>query len=595
MTGVVMESSSRSEPLPPTAGMPLPPRARETWGAALAYLALPTLLLREALAAGWVAGRDLGETWGRLFAAGQVARWFQGACTPGLADLLNHPSGQPFWPVDPVTTGLMALVAAAAPDPARALPVAFGVAMGALWLLAGWCPWRLARTLGASPLAALAAGLLVQAHPYLLQNADDGVLEVLAVGPAAMTVEAVIRCWRAPGPRTALRVLLATLLLAGTGPYFAVYLVIGLVPAVPVATLLQRRDRPLHRLLFLVPLAVAGGLSLAPMLATEGGPHGRLGPAWSHAGYHEAPGERGVLDPSGALLPVPPPPPPTELGRGAPPPTWHRFLLRLPGGAAVCLAGLLGLLRRRSAPWAVLGLLLFGLGPGPVLVERAYHLGDPGTGAPVLLQELLRPLPVAGALGNPQRLIVAWALLAAMAGALACGRSRWVPALLAAAAVGNLAVARPDLRVTRTPLPPDPRSLDLRGPLVVFPNGDPPVWNQGAAPKEALYLAALAGQPVAGDFGRRRRPADLPLVLALSRAAGLPVDRAAAGGRAVPPLEQALAEARTAGFRHIVVLTDRLDEVPEAKLHTALDATAGLPPVQADGWMAWDLAPAAAP
>jgi hypothetical protein len=186
----------------------------------------------------------------------------------------------------------------------------------------------------------------------------------------------------------------------------------------------------------------------------------------------------------------------------------------------------------------------------------------------------LQLLPLTRQLGNAQRLVVLYLLPALAGGAAALGpRARWAP-ILAVAALLEAMLVMPGLRLATTPVDVDTEVLAaVDGPTVTFPAGDPPVWCARAAPKRALFLAAVHGQPVAGDYGRGRRPADQDLLVTLAWWARLPVD------------ERVAAEATTAGlpapdpagFTRLLLLFETLEPAQQAALQRHARARWGQP------------------
>ena len=185
------------------------------------HVGLALVLLRASLAAARFPGVPLGEGWGRLFVTAQVARWFRGQAPWGQADLLAWPEGMAFWPTDPLVQALSVPLSTLLSDTAALTAVT-----ALLIALAGIGPHVLARVLGAGPLAAGGAGLVVQLSPFLLRHGADLVLESIAVGPAALAGAAI--AWAVQrddaGLPTWLLIASSVLACATTSPYFVVYL-----------------------------------------------------------------------------------------------------------------------------------------------------------------------------------------------------------------------------------------------------------------------------------------------------------------------------------------------------------------------------------
>lgn len=513
-------------------------------------LVLAAVLLRGALDPGVRLGVATSEAPGRVFVSAQVWRWMRGDAAPGWADLLAWPEGRPFWPVDPLVQLFEApLQAWLGPDPA------FTVMVGGLLALGSFAAIRLARAEGAGPASAVLAGAALTLSPTLLRNLRDAVTEALAVGLAAVAVGASLHAVRRPGARSAALAGLAVLGLGMISPYLAVYLAVGWALALPF--FLRTHAAGLGR------LAVAGALACAvaaaPLLWAEGDAGGRLGPEWT-GGYHLDPapleyagGDRARLPPprgreataAGASL----------VGSRVPPPL-ERSLRRIPGGAALLVLCVGALLHGRARPWAALALAFWALGPAPGLAMRA--LGGGGLPPPPLLPRLLEMLPLTGAMGNPERMLGAWALLAAIAGAIALrGRPVWLTGAAALVLLtGELEQPRLRAPATRDPVPARVLSA-AHGPMMVFPSGDPPAWHPSVSPKEALALAARADQPVAHDYGRGGTPADLPGLVRLAAIGGVPLGATAWPAARPPPTDDGV----WAGlpFTHVLLLEDRLD------------------------------------
>ncbi len=575
-------------------------------------VAVAGMELRLAFAPGHVPGAPLGESWGRLFVTAQVSRWFRGEAPWGVADLAGWPERVTFWPTDPAVQ-LLAVPLSAAFGDARGLTLVTLL----LAALAGIGPYVLARTLGAGRWAATAAGLLVQVSPYLLRNLADLVLEVEAVGPLALAGAAMISAARAigegrPARRALLWVGLSVFALAGSSPYYAVYLA-GIAA---LAALFRPRAWRASLAIGAVG-ALACGLALAPLIWTEGGARGRLGPQYQGRGYHPSPGAMVHADGSpwkgprvapragpGGGDPVAAPlgeesederPRSKRGGRSqseariqgarSQEPAWKYTISRLPGGGVALLALGLGLALPRGRPLAMLGLVVFLVGPGPGRLGALSGLWS--AESPGLAQELLRRLPMTNTMGNPTRILAPFIVLAAASCAAGLGARRSPAALLAGLALAESWLHQPWLGVPATRLAPPLDVLEaLDGPTIVFPSGDPPLWHPGLAPKEVLYLAGLAGVPVAYDYGRGRRPSDLQALVRLCAVADAPMgDAALYESRPMP------SDADLWGrldFQHILVLEDRLSVEQAGRLHAWLSERATLL-AEEPGASAWSL------
>ncbi|MBN1335827.1 MAG: hypothetical protein JXB39_07680 [Deltaproteobacteria bacterium] len=530
------------------------------------FAALACGLLAGTWRSGVVLGTPGGEAWGRMFVAAQVRRWLTGEATAGRADLLAFPEGMPFWPVDPVVQVFQVPLGAWLGEPRGLVAVAAG-----LLFLAGVGPYALARTAGASRLGALATGLLVQLSTPIHRNLREGILEVAAVGLLALAARACLLALKTPGWRRLLSVGLFVALLAGTSPYYAVYLALGCAFAA-----LCTPGRWRRWLGITLAGALACTLVAGPLVVLEGGEDGRLGSEWRSGGFHPAPSvllqaEVGEVDGdvslSAASLASPDPPGPKTMGVRTRP--FEHLVHRLPGGMAILLALALGLGVSSGRSWALLSAAFFVTGPGLLLLLRLLGIHIPLEQAP--LGRLLDAVPLTSVLGNPSRLVVTFLLPAAVAGGLAASRRwPWV-VLLVGVAVADLTITLKPAIVPSFPYLEEPAVLAaLHGPTVVFPSGDRPCWNPEVGPKEPAYLASRAGVPIATDYGRGRPPADLPVQVGLSRISGVPIG------------EHALKGARTlelgppAPFRCLLVLEDRLPPAGRERLLAWLAAHSDL-------------------
>lgn len=577
---------------------------------ALLFLAVALAELRNALARHTIPGAPLGEGWGRLYVTAQVGRWLRGEAAPLHADLIGWPEKVSFWPTDPLLQLLAVPLSALLGDTGGLTALTLILAF-----LAGFGPWVLARTLGATPLGAAVAGLIVQLAPYLTRNLADLVLEVEAVGLLALAGAAMLRAARAveegrPAGRSLALAGLGVFALAASSPYYAVYLAL----VAGMAALLRPRAWRASLRLGLVG-ALACGLALAPLALAEGGQKGRLGPQYQGRGYHPSPGAMvhasgrpwegqrapeaagpGGGDPVAAPVDEEAAPEgPRKGGRsqaearrrgeGAGEPRWKRVISRLPGGGTALLALAVGLVVPASRPVAALALLVFLIGPGPGrLIALA---GLDGREGPGLAQELLRRLPLTNTLGNPTRVLAPFLVLAAAAGGLAVGRRAWMALGLGALVFAEAWLHQPRLAVPATRAHAPQRALEaLRGPTIVFPSGDPPLWHPGVAPKEVLTLAGRAGVPVAYDYGRGRPPADLRALVRLSAIADAPLGDSAFFQSRPLPADRELWP--SLAFESLLVLEDRLTAAQLARLRDWLEAHATLLAEQ-PGASAWSL------
>lgn len=547
---------------------------------AAVQLALALVLCRGALVGDRLPGVELGEAWGRVFVTAQVSRWVTGEARPGQADLLAWPSGMAFWPVDPLHQAIVVPLSWVVGD------LTAHVAGTVLTLaLAGFGTAVLARTLGSGWLLAAAAGLAVQLSPTLIRHGSDAVLEALALGPLALAAAALLSAARRPEGGLGL-VFIGVLACAATSPYLAVYLLL----LSPFALVLVRPS-PRRLLSLLVVAGLAAGLAAAPVLATELGPQGRLGPAFAEGGFRLNPGERVI--PSGDR-PVPRQQPTRGVHETRPERPRHdrapdrapvalTVVQRVPGGATLLLVTLVGLAFRRSRPLAALAMVVLLLGPEPWISARFFFNQLPRWEGP--LAELFAHLPLLSGLGNSTRLVGLFVVLAACTAARLPGPPALIGALLLLLSSGEAAVRLPGLALPSTPVEVPAGVLeDLEGPTVFFPSGDPPTWHPRVAPKEVLFFAGRAEVPVAYDYGRTRLPADLPVQARLSVLADTAIARAALAEAPALPDE---AEAWAAlPFEHLVVLEDRLAPDERARLTSWLEEHATLQE-RNGGWSRW--------
>lgn len=532
----------------------------------LGYAVLPARLLAAAWGPDRVVGSWASEAFARMAVTRQVARWVEGAAPWGFADLLNHPGGRPFWPVDPVLQALAVPLGVALGDTRG-----FTALVGLLLLGAGLGVCALARALGAGRGGAALAGGLAQGSPWVLTHAEDGILEVLALGLAALAACAVRRVLEQGRPRDLAALGLAVALCAGSSPYAAVYLALGCALSLP--------GWPTRRWVGVVGAsALACALALAPFAWAERHEQGRLGPRYAASGFHLSPSP--LVDP-GTGAPSRRPraraeaPDPRAHPAPGPPSPWERQLRRFPGGLAPLLGAVAALFTVGARRWGLLALGVWLGGPAPGVLARGFGMEVADPSGP--LNHLLRALPLLESLGNPTRLLGMSVMLGALCAALAA--RRWPVGLgLAALGATELALARPDLRLPSTRLNLDPAVLGtLPGPTVVFPSGDPPAWQAEVSHGEALLYTAVAGVPGAYDYGVNAQAADLPTLVALSRAAGVPIAQEALRREATP-----------GDFAALLVLEDRLRPEERRRLRAWLEPRAQ-PLAESEGLSAWAL------
>ena len=533
-------------------------QARQEAALVVFSVALAAVLCRSALRAGQLLGVPSGESWGRALVTRQIARWWQG--TPvGQADLLGWPEQTLLWPIDPALQ-LIQVPAELLLGPGQGLALAAVVVLS----VSGWATGHLALRLGASLPAALSAALLVEGAPYLLRNLQDAVLEAAAIGFAALAAAQIAAAVATPTGWRLLWVGLSVLLLSLVSPYYTVYLALGCGLCVP---LVRRRSW----LWVAAASALACGLALLPLLLTEGGAHGRF--SLPSGGYQLNPGPLVTVD--GQLLSRP------RLNPVGASSGWAELLYRTPGGAAVLLAAVLSLLLPGGRRWAALGAVFFVGGPGIPMLLRALEV--PGVRIDSPLQWLLKVLPATASLGNPTRLLAPWILLSAVGFALAASRLRRGRLLIvgvSALALVELSAQLPGLVLPSTAYRAPASVLSaLEGATVVFPSGDFPLFHPDVAPKEALFLAGVAGVAVPADYGRFRIPADLAEQWALSGVSGAPLS--------APCLEMPAPPA--AGFASLLLLEDRLSGPGRAALRDWLVARGARERAAGEGMSAWDI------
>lgn len=531
----------------------------------IVYALLALTVMREALAAGFLPGTWSGEAWGRAAVSSSILRWLSGADPIGSTALLNWPDGLALWPIDP----LLQLIAV----PVEAL-LGGGAGVTAVMLvlltLAGLGPYWLARSLQASPLSAGLVGLLVQLTPYLLRNLMDAVVEVGAIGLVAIAVIGIRSALLSGTARAVLRAGLGILLVAGSSPYYAVYLMIGCAAAVLATPRLWRAW-----LKIAIIGAIACAVALLPLWLAEGGDHGRFVEHAPSQGYQHAPSPlvAGTL-PAAAPAPM--------VRSGGRPPAWRRAIQRAPAGGAILLAGLFGLILPGGRRWVALGLLFFLGGPGPDLIGRM--VGIRGTPMDGPLLTLLNSLPLTNSLGNPTRMLAPFALLSAVGFGAAMTRRRWLGLPVAVLMLAEAFFTLPSLSIPATPTKAEASVLAaLEGPTVILPSGDFPIWSPVVAPKEAVFLAAQASVPIAADYGRQRIPSDVSIQLTLLQLAGAPY------GAAAPQLPAI----RAAQFDSLLLLEDRFAPDGLARIRAWLEEQGGEELARGERSSAWRLSLAA--
>ena len=521
-------------------------------------------LTRLGIFRGQTLGLPHSEVWGRLFVSAQVSRWVEGRAPVGIGDLLSAPSGRRFWPVDPATQLLAVPLDACLGD-----ALGWAILLAILSTTAGLGAAAVARQLGASwPMAAV-AGLLLQLSPLWLRHAAEGVVEVLALGPPMLALWLTHLVVTTPVPRRRhwAALLGASILVAASSPYYAIYALMALTLSWPLW------ERKTWRRLATAALLVGlGGLICAlPFFWAEADPGGRLSDAWS-GGYGLVPEPLVLADGAGQLYPAPPPQASHERG---PPNPLHALWVLWPGGIATTLILLAGVTSKKTRPTAIFGLAWLAIGPGFSAVARL--VGAPTLAAP--LEWLLAQLPLTSLLGNESRM-VAVPLCAAVV-VLGSAPRRWaLPALAVVLATGimelpPLALPTVDSHSTASLWP------SIEGPTVTWPCGDPPLWNPGVYPKENLWLAAHHGGAQAYDYGRGSIPRDAAFLTQLSLAAEVPVARGAAAKWAKLPNEAVVSDLVAGNFTRVLVSRRTLTDPQWHRAQLWLDGHFG-PPIYGD-------------
>lgn len=539
--------------------------------AALVFGLAALALVRDACSGDAVPGAGMSEAWARMGVSRQALRWLRGEAPIGHADLLSAPDGRPFWPVDPLLQLIEAPLIPLLGDAG-----AFTAVCALLVTLAGLGPWVLARVAGASEAGAFAAGALGLCAPLVFTQLIDGIIECAAIGPLCLTIAVTIHAVRDGDRRSFAWSLLSTAALGMTSPYLLVYLALGCALALPFT---WRRSW----LRYAAAAGLGSALALAPIWLAERHEAGRLSERYARSGFHLTP--EPLLDARGRAVKAKSPP---KVRAAAPPKaaplasddTTSRLARRWPGGIVLSLSVLLALLTPQARPWAILALVLWFGGPAPRLLMRA--LGEPTEDLSGPLNHVLRLLPLTQSLGNPSRLLLAFLPPAMVAAALVTTRWRIFAPIFALGAVLELRLHTPELSLPVLPFPAEPEALrGVKGPLVVFPSGDPPAWQPNVSHGEALLYAGIAGAPIAYDYGVNPNPADGPWLTRLAEAARLPLGRSAWRHRSLRP---------GAEFQTLLLLEDRLPDEARERLKARLAAEATLLH-QGERASAWALPP----
>ena len=489
-------------------------------------------------------GSIWGEGWHRSALSHQIGRWFTGDAPFFTADLFSYPDPQRYWPAD-AGLQLIQVPGELLLGPGQGI----GLSTLAMLGLAGWATARLVRNLGASLPAALVAGLVVETVPFVVVHLQAAVLEPAALGFMVLAGDQVQRAVRAPSWTSVGLAGGATLLLAATSPYLAVYLALVCGFAFPFTWAWRQGWWRVA-----LGCAVACMLALAPLLATGGGMPGRMDMERT----------------------APPPPGASALGVD-----WtyqsqplERALSTVPGGIAVLLATGLGLSAARGRRWTALGLVFFLGGPGVAQMLRAVGFRKLPPVSP--LHELLIQLPVTNQLGNPVRLLAPWIVLATVGAVLSADRRRGVLGVLGVVAVVELGFTAPLLALPAAPVQAPASVLSkVDGPLVVFPSGHDPFKNKDVGAKQPHFYAGLTGQPVGQGHGFEPST-DHALQLALHREAGFRVS----------PQAEAMVTPTTA-YEVVLVLEGRMDPVKRDRIRRFLGRVGAEERAQTDDMSLW--------
>jgi hypothetical protein len=536
---------------------------REFARVAAVHGAVALYMVRAGLGTGAILGQPWGESWGRLYATGQVARWLHG--TPiGHADLVAFPGGRPWWPVDPLLQLLAVPLEAAVGESS-----AWALCLGALSWSAGLGGAVLAHTLGAPWLRAAAAGLVLQLAPTWLRNGSEGITEALALGPPALACAATIQLLRAPSRARGWAFLGACVLVCGTSPYYATYGGIALA----VSALAWGRGRWGLAARVVGAAALVAAIAAAPLLLTESGAGGRLD-ATRRGGYQLQPAALVIVDADGTARPRPRAIPVPRVDGPAPSVLTDLGQRQWPLGVGALFLLAAGMVVRGARGAAATGIAVLVLGPlwGPL---RLHALGLPVMSP---IEWLLRTLPLTSFLGNTPRL-AAVALVAATATAgPVLARSRVLA--ITTAALAWLAARAESPRISLPAMraePPAALVAAITGPTITFPNADPPAWNPGAWAKQGLWLAKHHGGAQAYDFGRGGVSADTAALVRLSQVSGMPV--AAAAARSFPPGDDAelWTSMRGTGFSDVLVLRWSLSDAQWSAIAAYLSGALGAP------------------
>ncbi len=516
---------------------------RKAWPAV--YLIAPTALLAPAVGSHRLPGLPGEPLFATLVQGAQVGRWLQELDRWGNTGLVDG-SGPHYWPAQLGIGGPLALLEIALPE-----PFAYALLLGLALTLAGIGPALLARrVIGAEGVAPwLIAGLCVQLSPPVLRCAWDGELAVLAIGPFCLALAAE-RGWAAA---------IWGLVSGGMGALTALLTALG--------SLLARRPWALAALLppLLLLALLHGYLHSGPWPGSTTAPEGSsFVPAYvavAGAVFPEAP----------ALV---------EASQGAGEAVgWASLPLRVHGGPVALLGCLLGLVWRRSRPWALLGLValvLLHLGLGP--------LPPPG-GTPAEPAAWLRALAdhLPGGVGAPELLIPV--VLAAGLGWAALVRWRREASVFVLAVVLWTSPLLPLGRLPVTNLPPLPAAEALAGvdpgPVVLLPAVAPPFRQPGAGKAELLHLAARLDRPLPLDTSLT----GAGLIAHTASALDHPVDVGAAS--TIWDLRQIAPRDVADGVGALLVDAQAYTPEQNALLRLELQRLFGPPVAEDERWLLW--------
>jgi hypothetical protein len=462
-------------------------------------------------------------------------------------------------------------------DPA----VAYTIAL-CMWLVvAGWGGHALARSLGASTLGAVAAGLVLQLDGIVLYHATDGRPEHAGVGMAALALAGAVTAWRGEGGyRRAV----------ATGLLGAACLVVGWELGVWLAGAM---------------------LVLAPFFWWSGRPPGALrrwgvaagvtalvAAPWVLVFLARATASRNLLEGHGTMS--------WAVDQSLPLLAWAVGATHHPSSLAMAALLLIPWTARpgERRVWigAALGLvmsLVLAAGPSPGLFHPGDLAPDGGHWGPYAW---LQGLPLLGWFHSPARIALGWSLAAAAAAGLAVSwagrRSVWL-----AVAAGVVFVGEAGWEAERAGTWPGrgmalprweaPRELGASsgtGALLDLPLHTGGVWSEDAQLMQIFHERPTPGSGFMAHLAPDRSEAVLthsPLLRWLSEGAQ---------GEAPAWTAEEQQALRDEGLRYVAVHPLRFGRDRLGDMDTALRAQLGPPAFQmGHRWWCWDLDAVQAP